>query len=339
MELDASKIIELLGAVSWEENSRLRLFWVKIPHGSRDAIAQELRQANCHNVVIPLVLRETLFLTANSVMADFSRLLESNRVHFEETPVPSGAKITVIILLKENFKISQISSPVTLPRWFPLLGGAETYLHVSDLLWCSEVELLNCEDAQIDHMSTWLYDLEKNIVDRLRQLSKINDRKIRSLIDSILELPGSTDEVLTKFETTLANIPDKKGYRPNSTNKNSIISIIFSQVLRSAPDKLSTLATKFSEAVDDKCDVILKPTLFTIMLRPAPNLPQPTKNWHSILLAAFQVYQLMNASAHAGEYPKYPVSLVSANSRDLLNFLAIATQHLSLIHAETEMAS
>lgn len=339
MELNAKVITDYLNAIEWEENTSLRLFWVKISHGSRDALAQDLRDTNSSDVVIPLVLRETLFLSANSVMADFSRLLGSNRQSFEGLQIETGKKITVILLLKENFKLSQISSPVVLPRWFPILGGIETYLHISDLLWSSEIDLLNCNDAQIEPMASALYALESIIVERIRQVSETDSRKPRSLIDTICEGGGSTNDVLVRFETTLRGVPDPKGYRPNSLNKNSLISLLFSKVLKSSPDTLASVANALRAATDDTSTNILHPTLFAIMLRPTSKTEPATKNWHSILLAAFQVYQLMNAAAHAGEYPKYPVTLVHANSRDLLRFLNLANQYVGMLFAETEINS
>ncbi len=339
MELNAKMIIDFLESIEWEANTFLRLFWIKIAHGSRDSLAQDLKNAPSSDVVVPIVLRETLFLNANAVMSDFARLLENNRQKFEELTVGKGERMTVVLLLKENFKLSQISSPVVLPRWFPVLGGTETYLHIADLMWVSEVELLNCRDAQIEAMSSGLFELESNIVERIRQVSGDTPRKARGLIDSICDNAGSTTDVLDKFESTLRSVQDPKGYRPNSTNKNSLISLIFSQVLKSSPDKLAKLASKLCDAASDNSTDVLKPTLFAIMLRPAHQSSPAIKNWHSILLAAFQVYQLMNASAHAGEYPQYPVTLVHSNSRDLLRFLNQANHYVAVLFAETEMIS
>ncbi|WP_434155793.1 hypothetical protein [Pseudomonas sp. JZ134] len=339
MEMDAKSILEYLQRIEWKENNSLRLFWVKISHGSRDILAQELKSSENHDVIVPLVLRETLFLSANAVMADFSRLLESNRKNFESLQIEGGRKITVIILLKENFKLSQISSPVVLPRWFPVLGGTETYLHISDLMWNAELDLLNCNDAQIGSLASALYELESTIVERIRQVSLVDHRKARPLIDTLFDGAGATSDVLDRFEATLRGVPDPKGYRPNSQNKNSLISLLFSMVMRSSPDALSKVATNLCKATDDCSTDILRPTLFAIMLRPSSKTDTTIKNWHSILLAAYQVYQLMNAAAHAGDYPKYPATLIHANSRDLIQFLHMANQYVGILFAETEIGS
>lgn len=336
MELDAKTISNLLGTIEWGASTSIRLFWVKIPQGSRDALAEALRKAEGAEIIVPIVLREPLFLSANAVMSDFSRLLESNKKSFEDLKVVRDQKITVILLLKENFNLSQISSPVVLPRWFPIMGGVESYLHISDLLWCAETELLNCPGAKIDLMSSALYDLECSIVERLRQVSKIKSGKVRALLDTINPGGGGTDAMLGSFEAVLNGVNDPKGYRPNSTSKSCLMSLMFAQVLKSSPDQLSSLSAKFQEAVADKSVELLRPTLFGIMLRPSNKTIVATKNWHSLLLAAFQVYQLMNASAHAGEYPKYPVSLINSNARDLLEFLVAANKYVAFLFSADE---
>lgn len=336
MELDAKTVSSLLGAIEWGTSTSIRLFWIKIAQGSRDALAEALRRAEGAEIVVPIVLREPLFLSANAVMSDFSRLLESNKTSFENLRVERDQKITVLLLLKENFNLSQISSPVVIPRWFPILGGVETYLHISDLLWSSEAELLNFPGAQIESMSFGLFDLESSIVERLRQVSVVKPGKIRALLDTINPGGGSTDAMLGGFEAVLNGIGDPKSYRPNSTSKTCLMSLIFAQILKSSPDQLSSLATKFQEAVLDNSVELLRPTLFGVMLRPSNKNVIATKNWHSLLLAVFQVYQLMNASAHAGEYPKYPVSLISSNARDLLEFLAAANKYVAFLFSADE---
>lgn len=338
MELDAKTIAGYLQGIEWDESAFLRLFWVKIPNGSRGALAGELKEIKSHDLIVPIVLRETLFISANSVMADFSRLLEINRQSFESLKVEAGRKLTVVVLLKENFKLSQISSPVVLPRWFPIQGGTEAHLHISELMWSAEIELLNCSDALIESMASALYELESTIVDRIRQVSVIDHRKSRPFFDTVCE--GATaNDALDRFEETLSKVWDPKGYRPNSQNKNSLISTLFASVLKSSPDSLAKIASNICKAADDCSKDVLRPTLFALMLRPSNKTDPTAKNWHSILLAAYQVYQLMNAAAHAGEYPKYPVTLIHANSRDLVQFLHSANQYVGMLFAETEIKS
>lgn len=57
------------------------------------------------------------------------------------------------------------------------------------------------------------------------------------------------------------------------------------------------------------------------MWRPSNKTTLEATNWHAILVAFFQAYQLMNAHAHAGEFPAYAVALQHYNSVNLRQFL------------------
>ncbi|WP_265524869.1 hypothetical protein, partial [Providencia rustigianii] len=309
MKINAQLISEFLINTEWHEAQQIRLFWVKINHTSRNNIAQEVIQLNDNDVILPLILRDSLFMNANAVLSDFVKLIENNRSEFDKVSLKPHGRLTILLLLKDDFKLSQVSSPVHLPHWFPILGGLETFLKISNLIQTAEVNLLHCPEAKIETLAQVLYDLENMMVQRLLVVANYNINKVRSII-GILYQEKSPDtktpnhnEAILSFEEFLNSVNNPKAYRVNSTKKNSLVSLLLNKILKSSPDQLASLANKIGEAFDDKSEEVLKPTLFAIMLRPSNKVNHITRNWHSILLSCFQVYQLTNASAHAGEYP------------------------------------
>lgn len=67
------------------------------------------------------------------------------------------------------------------------------------------------------------------------------------------------------------------------------------------------------------------------MWRPANKMSTETTNWYAILVGFFQAYQLMNAYAHAGEFPAYAVALQYANSLNLRQFLRDAKEFVETL--------
>lgn len=55
-------------------------------------------------------------------------------------------------------------------------------------------------------------------------------------------------------------------------------------------------------------------------------------NWHALFVAMFKALQMMNGSAHAGEYPTYPVALQHAMS---LNLRLHLVQARGFVEAQT----
>ncbi|HCQ0105748.1 hypothetical protein [Citrobacter braakii] len=329
MKLDAKLIRELIDSVEWENQQQIRLFWVKINDVPRNEIARELVQLNSDCVTLPLILREPLFVSANAILSDFVKLIETNRSQFDKVILKPNGKLTIVLLLKDDFKLSQVSSPVNLPTWFPILGGLEIFLKISNLIQTAEVGLLHCPEARIETLAELLYETENMMVQRLRDVASNDAGKVRSLIDLLYtEKAPNNNDAISSFEDFLCSITDPKSYRINSSKKNSLISLLLNKTLKSSPDQLASFATKISVIFCDESDETLKPTLFSIMLRPGNKVSNLTRNWHAILLSCFQVYQLTNASAHAGEYPAYPINLIYSNSYDLVRFLNDANLYL-----------
>lgn len=329
MKVDAKLIRELIDTVEWEEQQQIRLFWVKINDKPRDEVARELVQLNSDCVTLPLILRESLFVSSNAILSDFVKLIEINRSQFDKVNLNKNGKLTIVLLLKDELKLSQVSSPVNLPTWFPVLGGLETFLKISNLIQMAEVGLLHCPEAKIETFSELIYELESMMVQRLRYVESSNSGKASSMIGMLYtENAPNTNIAISSFEDSLGLITDPRSYRVNSSKKNSLMSLLLNKILKSSPDQLASFANKISAIFFDESDETLKPTLFSIMLRPSNKVTILTRNWHAILLSCFQVYQLTNASAHAGEYPAYPINLIYSNSYDLIRFLNDANLYL-----------
>ena len=322
MKLDTKSIKDLINSIEWGVQEQIRLFWIKINDQPRNEISKELVELDGDSVILPIVLREPLFISANAVLSDFVKLIECNRNEFERVKLNPSGKLTIVLLLKDDFKLSQVSSPVNLPTWFPILGGLETFLKISNLIQTAEVALLHCPEARIETLAELLYEMESLIVQRLRYVFTINPGKARSVIDILItENTPSTDIAISSFEDFLRSITDPKSYRVNSSKKSSLVSLLLSKIIKSSPDQLASFASKVSDKLCDESEQVLKPTLFSIMFRPSNKVSILTRNWHAILISCYQVYQLTNASAHAGEYPTYPVNLIYSNSYDLVRFL------------------
>ncbi|EKM5743483.1 hypothetical protein PU345_002773 [Enterobacter kobei] len=322
MKLDAKTIKELIDSIAWENKQQIRLFWLRINDTPRNEIAREIVRLDKDNAILPLILREPLFVSANAILSDFVKLIETNRTNFDKVSLNSDGKLTIILLLKDDFKLSQVSSPVNLPHWFPILGGLEIFLKISNLIQTADVGLLHCPEARIETLAELLYEMENMIVQRLRYVADLDSGKARSLIDLLFtENAPKTDIAITSFEEFLYSISDPKSYRVNSRKKNSLISLFLNKIIKSNQDQLASFAAKISHSLCDESQEILKPTLFSIMLRPSNKTTPLARNWHAILLSCYQVYQLTNASAHAGEYPAYPINLIYSNAFDLVRFL------------------
>ena len=324
MEYSASRVVDLLSGIAWLPGSVLRIFWVRYSEGSRAAFGQELSRTIGEEGIVALAVRDNGFLNANAILSDVQRLFTENQVAFDICCNAAVQRISVILLGKSEFQLPQGSSPITLPHWFPVAPGRETSFQIADLAMTAEVALLDCPEVRIEQIAELTYRLEQSIVERLGALSITNPAKFRGFV-STAHGGGEVSDCsacLTDYRHELDLTMDARAYRPNAAkDAKSLISRLLKLVLNASPKQVGVIAQSLAESFGNSDHVRLKPTLLTAMCRPASKMSAQTANWHAIMLAFYQAYQLMNGAAHAGEYPHYPVSLLFASSVDLRTFL------------------
>jgi hypothetical protein len=178
----------------------------------------------------------------------------------------------------------------------------------------------------MDHVAEMLFELESTICSKLMEIYARDSGRVALCIDALQpSSPKCVDaqDTLTLFSEHLsAAAGDPRAYRPNAADNSKFLAArILKLVLGHPPKQLAIAAEKLSQNLMGSGPITLKPTFFAVMWRPANKMTVEATNWHAILVAFFQAYQLMNAHAHAGEFPAYAVSLQYANSLNLRQFL------------------
>lgn len=328
MQYTPDQIIQLIGVVPWQSDSCIRLFWVRHAEGARDELALRLSVWIDREAIVPLVLRTIGFKDANAVLSDAMALFEANRTKIEALASEQPERLTFLILSKEDFRLVNASSPIELPVWFPLHPSTQTYFSVRDLGQSAELKPLNFPQARMDHVAELLFELEQAIVNKLWEIYATDPNRIIRFVDA-LRLNGSKGEdargELEIFSNHLASVEDPRAYRPNAADKSQFLAARIIKLSHSAtPKQVAAAGTELGKSLYNSGAATLKPTFFAVMWRPSNKTPLETTNWHSILVAFFQAYQLMNAHAHAGEFPAYAVTLQYSNSMNLRQFLVDA---------------
>lgn len=335
MQYSPQQVFQLVRAVPWKNNSLIRLFWLRHADDSRDAFAQQLWTWLDKEAIVPIVLRTAGFKDANSVLADAAELFELNRQSIEALRTYAPERLTFLILSKEDLRLVNASSPIELPDWFPVHASTNTFFSVKDLGQAAEVKPLNFPEARMDHVAELVYELESAICDKFAQICANTPERIALCIDALQpSSPKCLDvqETLTLFFAHLASTQDPRAYRPNASDKSKFLAArILKLVLGHPPKQLATAAEEFGRNLHGSGAVALKPTFFAVMWRPANKTSIEATNWHGVFVAFFQAYQLMNAHAHAGEFPAYAVSLQYSNSLNLRQFLRDAKEFVEAL--------
>lgn len=316
-------IKNLINGIPWEEDASIRVLWLKAEGISRTQLASDINNYGEH-VILPVILRSALFISSNALMADLAKLISQHEEAFLALKEVQFTRLTIVIISNDSLSLPQASSPVCLPQWFPILGGREVTVRISDVFDTAELEPLNGESARIEQFAKSLFEIESALVARLEAIAEVDDRAVRSLIDILNkdEAAASVSTALATYKLHLSEVQVPRAYRPGAKSKKSLLSKLIYQVTKSSPDTAAAFSKKMAAALDYPQSIQIKPPLFAVMLRPSVTLTVAEANCHFGILAFYQAYQLMNAAAHAGEYPSYPASLVLANAKDLARFLS-----------------
>jgi hypothetical protein len=327
------RVLELVQGIQWSNAAAVRLFWVRHSEGPRDEFAAQLARQLGEESVVALVVRKRSFYDANSVLADVSMLIEDNRPQIRALARQGMERLTILLIAKDEFRLINASSPITLPTWFPVRPGLETFFSVRDLALTAEAEPLSCPEARLGQVSELFFELETSITSKLREIHALDGPRALRFLQTMLT-PGSpalsaAEPHLSGFEQHLEGIGDPRAYRPNCAAESTFLSArLLKLALGNSPKQLGKIAADLASHLVGAESLELKPTYFAISWRPAAKMTRGQANLHGILVGMFQAYQLMNASAHAGEYPRYSVALQHASSIDLRTFLHQAREYV-----------
>lgn len=330
MEYNSARVANMLSTIKWNPNHVLRIFWLRHSTGSRDEFAKQLPNADGKEGIVAIPVRDEGFQNANAILSDVQRLFETSKSEIEKLNSMEIQRLSIILIGKIDFQLPQGSSHITLPRWFPVGAGRETYFEIADLGMAAEAGLMSCPEARLDQIAEFTYLLLTAIASRLATIPATQRAKFVNTAHNG-NVPDS-DACAHGYVTELAKCINSRAYRPSASKESkALVSRLLRLVMNASPKQLPETAKIFSECFDNSDHIRLKPTLFSVMLRPTTEMNTGTANWHSILLALYQAYQLMNSAAHADEYPNYSIALQFVSSVDLRTFLVSANQYVAAL--------
>lgn len=334
MDYQRERVWELLRLVPWRGNAVIRLFWLRYSDVRRDDFSNSLATSVGNEHVIAMVVRKHSFFSANVVLSDVIDLLEDNKGIIEALRGKGVEKLTILLIARDEFQLVQASSEIILPPWFPICAGLERSFVISDLGQAAEESPLNCVEARTGSVSELLLAVESSIVVKLREVQTADPTRALQFLQA-LQMPGQppigpSGPILDAYEAHVGSISDPRAYRPGADGK-YLCARIIKLTLNSAPKQLGERALAVAATMPNSGAVELRPSFFSIAWRPAAAMTRAQANWHAVFVAMFQAYQMMNGSAHAGEYPTYSVALQHAMS---LNLRAFLTEARSFVEAQ-----
>jgi hypothetical protein len=336
--LDPARVIDVVRQKVSGSAEPLHVLWCRVEDESRTQFALNLKAGRAELALIPVVVRVPIFVDPNAILSDFNRVLSDQRDEIAALGSSARPPIAIVLLARDDFRLSQTGSLVVLPDWFPSLGGTEVYVRIRDLLSDLEVIRFNAPEARAEDVAAYLHRVECAVVSRVGTVFNADPRNLDVLWADLASLRGSgrdrktLEELLSAYLGHVDRITEPRGYRPSLKAKTSMLSDLLSLVQRSSPDQLLGLSKALRAALSVPPNVETRIPMVAILLRPTELMDAPVRFCHSLLVSIYGGYQFLNAAAHASEYPMVSAAFLYLNSRDLRLALQHAAETLDGMH-------
>ena len=335
--LGADRLLDIVRTRLDEGAEPLHVYWYRGEEESRTELCDAVAKARGDLPLVPIVIRQAIFTDPNAILSDLNGLLSAHQDALRKVTARPGQAVVLLLLARSDFRLAQTGSLLTLPEWFPILGGQEVYVRVRDLLFDVNVVRFNAPEARIEDMAARLLELERALVARLDIVFNATPRRTDAfwgLMTRYLECGSSREMIaatLGRYGDHVDGIADPRAYRPTLKNKSSLLSGLIALAQRASVEQLQGLAKTISEALALPGDIPLRQPLIAILLRPTQPMDGAVRLAHTMLASAYASYQFLNAAAHASEYPQVSVAFLFLNSKDLRSALQEASAVIELL--------
>ena len=314
----------------------MSVFWVWVSTG-RDDIAWDLTQLRGTLALVPHVLRTGGFVDPNSVMNDVSDVLDRARDDIQALIEVARERqgIDLVVVSRKELSLADTSSPLVLPEWFPVRPGQTATVRIEDLTWTAAVALSDGASG-LDDLRRILYEVDKELLVRLRATRRRDRRRTQSLWDLALLEPTAgggvgeefIDQELERIGRTLEAIRNPTGYRPSASKNPTVVGRLWAHANQTAPDGLLKMAKALAKALDVG-EIGDDESLVAVLNRPSNRIDDAGVRWSLGLIVTLRIAcQLATAAAHADDYPRFSAVLLRSTSENLRRFLDSAAARL-----------
>lgn len=328
------RLTEYIGGHLGTTEAVMVAYWVRVIDGDRQAFADEVQRHAVSLPVCAVVPRgSTLFVSANALHDDIRRTLESCRQRFMDACDGKAGPLALVLVMRTDCAIAQVSSPVSMPDWFPRSPGQIAYVPLVDAM--RRVNLaLDSDEAGAAAIAVALYRLECQLVATLRRRAGAAPGEVTALFSELATaankkssggVPAETwVDVLDKAQAYLDAVEDAEAFRPSIRDGLALVARLQALVARNSLDGMSRLGKILAEGLGiGDADPAPLEALSAVAFRPlSRDASEPARVGRAILLVVYPALQLCTASHHAGDYSRYSAVLLASVSRDLARSLS-----------------
>ncbi len=336
--LSSSTIADSLRRFHQQQTEDIEAFWIESP-GSRQQLAIELQaRAEGLPILVTTVGRDR-FMDPNGIVDDLSLTIQENEAWF--TPdrrelVIQDQKFSIVLVSKRPLGVPQISSPVSLPDWFPLWPGRLLTANITSVFSSITLSLAS-QDIPEAAINKALFGLEQSLCNRLEAVLRSDPTasdQFMTFVASSASAPANLAELIASSRQGLQSRTGDE-FRPGGSVESGFIVSQLARIWRDCPPKdRQTLATHAAEALglSEASAIDIQFSLTALLTRgkeKLPTVPAHITFFRNLMVTVSDVVQFINGIHHADEFPQFPAVLTITFAKELANSCRNASRTIS----------
>lgn len=336
--LSPSTIAESLCRLHQKQNKDIGAFWIEWAD-SRKQLGTELQSLTKDLPILVTAVASGRFMDPNGVIDDLSLIISEHEDWF--TPekrrlVIRDQKFSIVLISKRPLGVPQISSPVSLPDWFPVWPGKVLTTHITSILHSISISL-SSQDIPLARINCALYALEQSLCtrfDAVFQTSPTARQSFMSFVARGASKPINLDALIASSRQGLQS-RNASEFRPGGAGDSDFVVSHFARTWRDChPKDRQQLAKDAADALGlTEASLIESLFSFTALLSRGKEklsaVPNHITFSRSLMVTISDAVQFINGIHHADEFPQFPALLTIAFAAELVNLCHKAADTLN----------
>lgn len=308
-----------------QQTEKIEVFWIEAT-SSRQELSAELVTRFTGLPILVALVNKNRFHDANGVSDDLNLTIQENEAWFapeNRELVGDRQKFSLVLVSKRPLGIPQLSSPVTLPDWFPQWPCEILTAEVKSVF--SAITLtLGSPDIPQSAINSALFELEQALCHRLHVVSQSNPTAANAFM-TVVGTGQAPVNVADLIASSRQGLLARSGseFRPGGAIDSDFVVSHFARVWRDCPPmQRQKLATDASEALglSPACSVDPQYSLTALLSRGKEKFlatPAHITFSRNLMVTVSDVVQFVNGIHHADEFPQFPAVLTITFAKDL----------------------
>jgi hypothetical protein len=333
--LSPSTIADSLRRFHRQQSEDIEAFWIESA-GSRQQLATELQTlVEDLPLLVTTVVRDR-FIDPNGIVDDLSLTILENEAWF--TPVRRelvirDQKFSIVLVSKRPLGVPQISSPVSLPDWFPMWPGRLLTANITSVFSSITLSLAS-QDIPEAAINNALFCLEQSLCNRLEAVSRSAPTASNQLMKAVASSASVFTNLTELFASSRQGLQLRTGdeFRPGGSAESGFIVSQLARIWRDCPPKdRQKLAAHTAEALglSERSTIDSQFSLSALLTRGKEKphtVPVHITFSRNLMVTVSDVVQFINGIHHADEFPQFPAVLTITFAKELANSCRMAAQ-------------